>query len=258
MRPKTRIRTRKASPRRRTPLKLYVDVARSLKQEIVSGTFPVGSQLPTEIALCQRFSVGRHTVREALRVLREERLVSSRQGAGTVVIPPRPSDTMILDAVSIDDLKAYAADMHAEMQSVKMEVVAGKLAARVGVASGDEWLTMRGLAHSRGHELPVCWCEHFIHREFAAAGRLLPRHSGPIFLLIEALFAQEIVEITQEISAAMISPAMAADLKVASGTPTIEVRRIYRTAAGQIVQVTLHTHPASRFRHSMTMRRAKH
>ena len=49
---------------------LYLQVVRALKDEIVSGVYPVGSQLPTEEELCERFSVSRYTVREALRRLR--------------------------------------------------------------------------------------------------------------------------------------------------------------------------------------------
>jgi GntR family transcriptional regulator len=32
---------------------------------------------------------------------------------------------------------------------------------------------------------------------------------------------------------------------------------IYKLAGGKIAQVAINTHPASRFRHSMTMRRVK-
>jgi GntR family transcriptional regulator len=38
---------------------LYLQVVRALKEEIVSGVHPVGSQLPTEEELCERFSVSR-------------------------------------------------------------------------------------------------------------------------------------------------------------------------------------------------------
>src|ERR1700761_3688480 len=72
---------------------LYRQVVPALKEEIVSGVYPVGSRLPSEEELCERFSVSRYTVREALRRLRGGHLVTSRQGAGTVVVPPRPSDS---------------------------------------------------------------------------------------------------------------------------------------------------------------------
>ena len=60
----------------------YIQVARTLRKEIVDGVYPVGSQLPTEHELCERFSVSRYTVREALRRLREDNLVASRPRAG--------------------------------------------------------------------------------------------------------------------------------------------------------------------------------
>ena len=103
---KTETRARKANspkvrPKTRAPADvksddpLYLQVVRALKDEIVSGVHPVGSQLPTEEELCERFSVSRYTVREALRRLREDNLVSSRQGAGTIVVPPRPADSFV-------------------------------------------------------------------------------------------------------------------------------------------------------------------
>ena len=66
--------------------------------------------------------------------------------------------------------------------------------------------------------MPVCWTEVYINREFAAVGRLLQRHRGPIFHLIEDLFGQSIVEVHQEIAAALISPTLAGGLKNA-GSP---------------------------------------
>jgi GntR family transcriptional regulator len=105
--------------------------------------------------------------------------------------------------------------------------------------------------------MPVCWTEVYINREFAAIGRLLQRHRGPIFHLIEDLFGQSIVEVHQEIAAALISPELAGGLKVKAGTTALEVQRTYKLAAGKIAQVAINTHPASRFRHAMTMRRVK-
>src|ERR1700710_2236973 len=86
----------------------YLQVARALRKEIVDGVYPVGSQLPTEHQLCERFAVSRYTVREALRRLRDDNLVSSRPRAGTLVVPRPSADSYVLDVVSIDDLLAFA------------------------------------------------------------------------------------------------------------------------------------------------------
>lgn len=237
---------------------LYLQVVRALKDEIVSGVYPIGSQLPTEEELCGRFSVSRYTVREALRRLREDSLVTSRQGAGTTVVPPRPTDSFVHEVMSINDLVAFATDVRFAIDAIEMIEIGDKLSLRTGIASGEQCLAVRGLRHAtEGSELPVCWTEVYINREFAAIGRLLQRHRGPIFHLIEDLFGQSIVEVHQEIAAALISPALAPGLKVKAGSTALEVQRTYKLATGKIAQVAINTHPASRFRHAMTMRRVK-
>ena len=236
---------------------LYLQVANALRDEIVSGEFPVGALLPTEDKLCERFSVSRYTVREALRLLREDRLVSSRRGAGTVVIPPGAPGSDAREVMSIDDLVAFATGTRFAIESIRTVTLDKKLAARTGLPQGEEWLEVVGLRRSEEDQAPVCRTEYYINRAFAAVGRILQRHTGPIFPLIEDLFGQTIVEVQQKIAATLISPALADELDVAEDSAALEVRRSYRTAEGKVAQVTINTHPADRFQHSMTMRRVR-
>ena len=233
----------------------YLQVARALRKDIVDGVYPVGSQLPTEHELCQRFSVSRYTVREALRRLRDDNLVSSRPRAGTLVVPRTPSDAY--DVMSINDLVAFAIDAQFIIESIAMVTIDDELATRTQLGKGQEWLAVRGFRETEDAEFPLCRTEYYINRAFAAVGRLLQRHSGPIFPLIEDLFGLRIVEVHQEIAAVLISPALAAGLAIEPGTPALEVHRTYTTSDGQVAQLTINTHPASRFRHSMTMRRLR-
>jgi GntR family transcriptional regulator len=235
----------------------YLQVARALRKEIVDGVYPVGSQLPTEHQLCERFSVSRYTVREALRRLRDDNLVASRPRAGTRVVPRPSSDSYVQDVVSINDLLAFATGAQFAIESTRMVLIDDELAIRTGLMSGEEWLAVSGFRQIEGTAFPVCRTEYYINRAFAAVGRLLPRHTGPIFPLIEDLFGLSIVEVRQEIAAVLISPALADELRVKVATPGLEVHRTYTTSDGQVAQVTINTHPAARFRHSMTMRRVR-
>ncbi|KAA0108665.1 GntR family transcriptional regulator [Mycolicibacterium sp. P1-5] len=235
----------------------YIQVARTLRKEIVDGVYPVGSQLPTEHELCQRFSVSRYTVREALRRLREDNLVSSRPRAGTMVVPRPSSHAYVQDVVSINDLLAFATGARFAIESIAMVTIDDELAQRTGLPVGDEWLAVRGFRGADGADAPVCRTEYYINRTFAAVGRMLQNHSGPIFPLIEDLFGLSVVEVRQEISAVQVGPELAGRLKVKAGTPALEMQRTYTTSDGEIAQVTVNTHPGSRFRHSMTMRRVK-
>lgn len=259
----SKVRTRKvrAPARRADPGKsdgvLYLQILRSLKDEIVKGIYPVGSQLPTEEELCDRFSVSRYTVREALRRLRDDRLVASRRGAGTVVLPPSSPDSYVHEVTSFNDLITFATGVRFAIDTMEIISADAKLAARIGGAVDDRWLAVRGFRYTEKSELPVCWTEVYIDAEFAAIGRLLQRNKGPIFHLIEDMFGQPIVEVHQEISAGTVPARLAAGLKAKAGAMALLVQRTYRLALGRIAQVAVNTHPASRFRHAMTMRRVK-
>lgn len=68
----------------------YRRVADELRARIMSGELPPGSRLPSEPDLSARYGVGRSTVREALRVLSSESLISTSRGigGGSFVVPP--------------------------------------------------------------------------------------------------------------------------------------------------------------------------
>ncbi|MFF4622356.1 GntR family transcriptional regulator [Nonomuraea jabiensis] len=64
----------------------YELIADDLRNEIVCGALPVGSQLPSEAELAERYRAARGTVRQAVAVLAAEGLVGSRQGARRIVL----------------------------------------------------------------------------------------------------------------------------------------------------------------------------
>jgi len=115
----------------------------------------------------------------------------------------------------------------------------------------------QGLRRIEGAEVPVWRTEYYINRAFAGVGRLLPRHTGPVFPLVEDIFGLSIVEVRQEIAALLIPATLAGKLSVDVGSPGLQVHRTYATSDGEVAQLTINTHPASRFRNTMTMRRVR-
>lgn len=67
---------------------LYEQVADSLEKQILDNPAALGSKLPSEQELAHGFSVSRPVVREALKLLKERRLVSVRNGEGVFVEKP--------------------------------------------------------------------------------------------------------------------------------------------------------------------------
>jgi GntR family transcriptional regulator len=70
-------------PDRSDPLPLWAQVSADIRRRVTLGAFDEG--FPGEIALTEQYEVSRHTIREALRVLRSEGLLRSERGRGTTI-----------------------------------------------------------------------------------------------------------------------------------------------------------------------------
>ncbi|MEU6577787.1 GntR family transcriptional regulator [Streptomyces sp. NPDC046805] len=68
------------------------DVADELRARISSGVLGPGQRMPTQSALCAEFRVERGVVRQALRILQDEQLLTNvSKGSPATVAPPRPA-----------------------------------------------------------------------------------------------------------------------------------------------------------------------
>jgi GntR family transcriptional regulator, transcriptional repressor for pyruvate dehydrogenase complex len=130
---------------RRSPL---VELAVSqLREQVLSGQWPVGARLPAETELAQRLEVGRSTVREAVRALVHAGLLETRQGSGTYVRSvtpgaewePRLRRAAVLEAYEVREaLEVQAARLAASRRTeADIEALFACLAER-GRALGDD------------------------------------------------------------------------------------------------------------------------
>lgn len=79
---------------RKRTLKTSELIARDLASYIVDQDLPEGTALPPEREMIESFSIGRNTLREALRILETRGVITIRSGpgGGPVVRRPKPSD----------------------------------------------------------------------------------------------------------------------------------------------------------------------
>lgn len=63
----------------------YMQLVRLVSEQIANGVLHTGDQLPTEAQFCAQYNVSPMTVRRAINILTERRLVSATQGKGTFV-----------------------------------------------------------------------------------------------------------------------------------------------------------------------------
>lgn len=70
----------------------YRALAEAITERVLAGEMRAGESLPTEMELCEAFGVNRSTVREAIRVLEEARLLRRESAKRLVVSHPSPAD----------------------------------------------------------------------------------------------------------------------------------------------------------------------
>ncbi len=90
----------------------YKIAARTMREKILSGEIEVGEVLPSEMAMADLLRINRSTVREAIRLLEENGIVSRKPGGKKLFVSvPKRADlssrmttAMVLQRIKIDEL----------------------------------------------------------------------------------------------------------------------------------------------------------
>lgn len=231
----------------------YLALAESLSESIRSGQYPVGGLLPTEAELCDSFNVSRHTVREAIRKLRDLGLVSRHQGVGTRVENKDISGRFVLSLGSIPDIWQYVQSTRFEPQSKKLIAAADAEIPLPPIGGEERWLLAEGLRYVGPQDLPISHSAVHVNGTFRGIADQVGQKQIPIFSMIERRYGLKVVEIKQEISAILVPPHLTKPLKVKPGSPALCIVRHYVTADGVTVEVGRSITPGDRFTYAMDL-----
>lgn len=230
-------------------------IARSLANDISLGIYPVGDILPSESDLSTRFEVSRHTVRAALRTLQELGLIASQPGVGSVVRACRYDSQYTQSFSSVDDLLQYTRTTTFETLERSEFVADAEFAQTIGGQPGDRWSRLYMLRTPKDSDTPVTVADVFIPYGVGLALGDFPHPEVPIFEQIEKS-GITIVEIKQQISAAMPSEKEARILAIEATQPVLVILRRYIGERGRLLEVTRTVHPADSFAYQMDVRLA--
>jgi GntR family transcriptional regulator len=123
---------------------MYREIAERLRQQIETGEFESGAQMPTEQDLQAEYNASRNTIREAIKQLTTLGLVETRPGQGTFVVPKvlpfitsltGPPETAV-DYTSLvlgESGEATASGIQVEIQEATVDVASG-----LGLEPGTE------------------------------------------------------------------------------------------------------------------------
>ncbi|MCK9508916.1 MAG: GntR family transcriptional regulator [Pigmentiphaga sp.] len=226
---------------------LYISLAEKISHAIEQGTYPVGSFLPTETQLCDEYRVSRSTVREAVRVLQELKLVSRQQGRGTVVESRKAPGRYVLEIDAIPDLWQY-------VESTELKVNAVRLIKREEALtplpdSVEHWYLIEALRFVTPDE-PLAWKHVYIDAQYAEVVESIGNRRVPIYSLIEQRYGITTERIHQSIGSTTMPSLAAKALRLAPGSIGLEILRSYYDDAKRLFEVTLTVYPPDRFKYN--------
>lgn len=233
----------------------YREIADVLMEEIRSGKYPVGSMLPPELDLCQRFEVSRFTMREALRRLHELNLVSRRRGAGTTVEAtetPRPYTQTLK---TLDELLQYPPETVITLRGTRKIKADRLLAHTLGCEPGERWVRISLTRGLQGSHLPICWNDIHILPEYGDVAKLVGGQHRPVYRVVEEVYGCSVDRIDLQMYASAVQPEIAEPLGTEAGTPAFCIVRRFFDRDGRMYEVSVAIHPAGRFSYSMQLRR---
>jgi GntR family transcriptional regulator len=187
-----------------------------------------GQQFPTEQALCAEFGVSRETVREALRMLEADGLISRHPGRGSFVLrPPRRRSERRLTGL-VEDFSDLRLDTDAEVLDAGAMSASADLAEAMALAPGEPLYRISRLR--RFEAQPLAFHDAFLPAGLGARVAALDLRHTSIIHELEVTLGLPCVEDYQRIEAVAADAPLARALEVALGAPLLQITR--RVAAG--------------------------
>ena len=220
----------------------------ALIRDLAGGLFAVGARFPGEEELQKRFGVGRHTVREALKMLAAEGYIDRRRKSGTVVLSVAPTVRYIQSLGTIENLFDFGINTKLRIQAFGfVRLRNARICELLKLPIDERWLRIVGVRTQRDTAFPLCWSEFYLPPAYAIDRSKIDQLEGPIYAVVLKHHGVQLDHVEQEIGAAALTASSSNLLHAPSGSPAlIQVRR-YFERGGDLIQSTINLYPAGRY-----------
>ena len=236
------------------PASRYSTLARLLASEIESGRYRVGGRIPTESELQQRFDVSRHTVREALRELKNRGLITARPGIGTVVRAKPANGRLMMGIGTLSELIQFVEATRTRLVERREVIADDELAQKLGAKPGQQWAEASVLRFLPDERLPVSVMSLYVRPEHADVLGMIDRAKLPVFTLLERHYGVRVAEVRQQVVAVHLPARAARVLDARAGSPALEITRQYFDAQDRVVLASIGQYPSDRYSHDTKFR----
>lgn len=211
----------------------YLQLADVFRQRIARGTWRAGEMMPSIESLMQEFSVARVTVRQAIKLLSADGLVSPQRGRGTVICAvPGAHRLLRLDTTLADLVEMYRGDKPV-LTNIAESDAFPELRDDDGSAASSYYHMRR--VHARDG---VKYCVISMYIDDRIFRRAPDRFRSEVVLPV--LFSLPGITIGRARQTMRISKTdveIAGLLDVPVGEPIVEVRRVLSAPDGKVIYV---------------------
>jgi GntR family transcriptional regulator len=174
------------------PLPLYAQVETVLAAGIADGTLPLGTQLPPEDNLIQRFQVSRTTVRKAIQNLENRGLIEIRRGKGTFVAQPKITQELTELSGFVEDMQALGRTPTARLIDQRVVAADSAVARHLSLTPGTLVVRIQRVRLADG--VPTSFDETYLPRELGDKVVTHDLEVEPIFALLEQKYGIPLIE----------------------------------------------------------------
>jgi len=232
----------------------YVELGDLLQAAIESGQYMVGTLLPTELELCERFRVSRHTARAALARLSSAGLVQRRPGAGTRVIAQSAMMRYEHEIDTVDLLLQYGNSTYLKVLDAERLSADVAMAQLLDIREGKDCLQLHCLRLEPTRQ-PIAVTRILVPARGGVPIRALLKTTTAARAISEFLAPSKLSRVDQIFDAASFSDVEARLLGVKRSAPAMRVQRRYYDANERLLLVAISLHPPERFAYSMVLTR---
>jgi GntR family transcriptional regulator len=212
-------------------LPLYAQVEAVLASSIADGTLPLGSRLPSEDSLIERFAVSRTTIRKTIQNLADSGLIEIRRGKGTFVTQPKITQELTELSGFVEDMRALGRHPTARVVSKQIVEAGESVARQLALAVGT--LVVRIERVRLADNVPMSFDETYLPREIGEKVMENDLENEPIFSLLEQKYNRKLVEAEYRLEAVSAEAAVARALGINAGSPIFLIERTSYCAGHQ-------------------------
>ena len=120
---------------------IYEQVMDYIKKKIEKGEWKKGDKISTEKDLMELFDVSRGTIKKAISLLVEEKVLTQKQGKGTFVIDENISFPLAEGLISFSEsMKSQGIDFETELINLEKKKADEKIAEQLKINIGEDYL----------------------------------------------------------------------------------------------------------------------